>query len=311
MDSLDVAILREMGVQPYGAVPRPPSLLKAPAIAKRLSVNPDRVADRIARLQRTGILLGYEVYPNYRHLDLDVACYWLRFADDAQASRALDEASHVDGLASLFAFVGGECNASVCGASQAELDRRVTLLARLAGGGEHRKLYDLVTPAVRRPLDHVDWCILQSLRGDAFQSHDDVGSKVGVSGKTVTRRLDRMSEEGAFFVIPEIEWGKAEGIVLAQIWVSAGARDASLVRAAREAFHEVLMTVDEPIAREAVSEAQFVVAARSMRDLDELTGRARSLPGVISARALILRDAREDYAWVDEAIAGRVKTTSH
>ena len=72
-----MAILREMGIQPYGALPRSPEMLKAPAVAKRLGANPERVADRIARMAEVGILLGYEVYPNYRHLNLDVACWWL------------------------------------------------------------------------------------------------------------------------------------------------------------------------------------------------------------------------------------------
>lgn len=310
MDALDVAILREMGVQPYGAVPRAPETLKAPAVAKRLAVNPERVADRIAKMQKDGILLGFEVYPNYRHLNLDVACYWLRFRDDAQAGVALAEAAHVDGIASAFAFVGGEMNASVCGASPAELERKVALLARLAGGGESRKLYDLVTPPVRRPLDHLDWRILQALRGDAFRAHPEVGAAVGVSGKTVARRLGRMAEEGAFFVVPEVEWAKAEGVILAQVWLTADTKSLpALPRAAGETFRDVLVTLDEPIAREGVKESQLVVAARSMRELDQLVKRAEGLPGVVGVRALLLRDAREDYAWVDEAIAGRIRAT--
>ena len=311
MDVLDIAILREMGVQPYGALPRPPDTLKAPAVARRLGVNPERVADRLSRLSQAGVLLGYEAYPNYRHLNLDVACYWLRFRDDAQASRALEEAVHVEGIPSAFAFVGGEMNASVCGASLAELDRKVALLVRLAGGGESRKLYDLVTPPVRRALDHLDWRILQQLRGDAFRRHGEIAERVGASAKTVTRRIDRMASEGAFFVIPEIEWAKAEGILLAQLWLAAtGAETSALPRLAVDALRDAVITHDEPIARAGVSEVQIVVAARSMRELDALVERARSLPGVTSARAQLLRDAREDYAWVDEAIAGRIRATA-
>ena len=311
LDPLDVAILREMGVQPYGALPRPPETLRAPSVARRLGANPERVADRVARMQQAGIVQGFEVYPNYRHLNLDVACYWLRFRDDAQASAALEEAAHVDGIASAFAFVGGEMNASVCGATSLDLDRKIALLARLAGGGEWRKLYDLVTPPVRRPLDHLDWRILQALRGDALRPHAEVGKALGVSGKTVARRLDRMAGEGAFFVVPEIDWPKAPGVVLAQLWLTAASRDVgALPRLARDALQDALLTLDEPIAHEDVTGTQVVVAARSMREIDELVRRAQALPGVRGARALLLRDAREDYAWVDEAIAGRARATA-
>lgn len=308
MDSLDVGILREMGIQPYGALPRPPETLKAPAVAKRLGVNPERVADRITRMREDGLLLGFEVYPNYRHLNLDVACYYLRFRDDAQAAKALDEAAHVEGIASAFAFIGGEMNASVCGASHAELERKISLLLRLTGGGEARKLYDLVTPPVRRALDHLDWRILQAMRGDAFRSDDDIGAMVGVSGKTVGRRIDRMSAEGAFFVIPEVEWAAAESVLLAQVWLSAS--DVSAIgRLARETFREQFLALDDLAAGPGITEAQFVVAARTMRELDQLVAKAREMPAVSSARSLLLRDAREDYAWLDEAIAGRVRAT--
>lgn len=311
MDQLDVAILREMGLQPYGATPRPPASLKPAAVAKRLGANPERVTDRVARMQESGLITGYEVYPNYRHLNLDVACYWLRFRDDAQASAALDEAAHVDGIASVYALLGGEANASVCGSTRAELDRKIALFARLAGGAEHRKLYDLVTPPVRRSLDHLDWRILQALRGQAFRPNSEVGEMLSISAKTVQRRLDRMAEEGAFFVIPELDLGKAAGVLLAQLWLVASAATVpSLPRLAREAFPDELLTLDEPVGGAGTSETQLVVAAHSMGELDRLVERARGLPGVTSARALLLRDSREDYAWLDEAIAGRVHATA-
>lgn len=311
MDTVDIAILREMGIQPYGAVPRPPSTLKPPHVAKRLGMNPERVADRVTRMRDAGVILGYKVYPNYRHLNLDVACYWMRFRDDAQATRALEEAANVEGIASVFAFLGGEVNVSVCGSSRPELDRKIGLLGRLAGGGEFRKLYDLFTPPVRRPLDHLDWRILQSLRNDAFRASSEVGNEVGVSSKTVTRRFDRMAEEGAFFVLPELELQVAEGLLLAQVWLTATTQDlGALPRLAREALGEVLLTMDEAIPREGSSELQLVVAARSARELDQLVARTQALPGVAAARALLLRDSRENYDWLDEAIEGRVRATA-
>lgn len=310
MDTLDVQILREMGVQPYGALPRSPATLKAPHIAKRLGVNPERVADRIARLHESGVVLGYDVYPNYRHLNLDVACFWMRARDDAQATRALEEAAHVDGIASVYAFLGGELNISACGSSPNDVERKVALLARLVGEAEYRKLYDLVTPPVRRALDHVDWRIIQALRGNAMRSNEEVAERVGVSAKTVSRRVERMAEEGAFFVIPELDIQAAEGMVIAQIWLTATHRDiAALPRLASEALGGAVLTMDELIPHDGVTETQFAVAARSVRELESLVERAKALPGASGARALLFRDAREDYAWLDDAIAGRVRAT--
>lgn len=310
VDAIDVAILREIGVQPYGASPRPPPTLKAPAIAKRLGLNAERVADRLTRMEESKLLLGYDVYPNYRHLNLDVACYYLRFRDDAAATRAIEEATRIAGIAGAYAFVGGEVNASACGATRADADRKVALLAQVAGASDSRKLYDLVTPPVRRALDQVDWRILQAMRGDALRSADAIGSIAGVSSKTVSRRVERMGEEGAFFVIPEVDWKAAEGLVFAQLWLSANEKAIpSLPRLASDAFRDVLLFHDELIPREGVAETQLVVMARSMRELDGLVERARGLTGVTSARALVFRDAREDYAWLDEAIAGRVRAT--
>jgi len=67
MDSLDLRIVREMGFRPYGNRPQDPEAFKPSYLAKRTGVEPETVKARLARMEETGFIRFYQVYPNFRH----------------------------------------------------------------------------------------------------------------------------------------------------------------------------------------------------------------------------------------------------
>src|SRR3990170_3117538 len=67
MDSLDLKIVREMGFRPYGNRPQDPEAFKPSYLAKRTGVEPETVKARLARMEETGFIRFYQVYPNFRH----------------------------------------------------------------------------------------------------------------------------------------------------------------------------------------------------------------------------------------------------
>lgn len=308
MDAFDVRILRALGLQPYGIEPRPRSLARAPSVAKRLGSSPERVADRLKRLEESGILTGFEVYPNYRHLGYRVACYWFRMRDDEQVDAAMREAEHVEGAVASYAFYGGELFIPLASRSMAEEERRLRLLLKLVGDAHAEKWYDLVTPPMRRELDATDWRVLRALRGNAFRPNADVANDLGMSAKTVQRRIDRMGEEGAFVVLPEVEWARVPNLLIVSLaFRLPPTRAGEIVRHIAATYDDELLTTDSPSAPgSGFADYQVVVAANSPREAEELRRRGQAIDGVESVRASILRDAREDYSWIDEAIDARI-----
>src|SRR5688572_31504992 len=65
LDVKDLQILRLMGVQPFADWPRDQDHLKPSYFAKRLGMSPEAAKARVRRMEKDGVILGYELYPNY------------------------------------------------------------------------------------------------------------------------------------------------------------------------------------------------------------------------------------------------------
>ncbi|HLE97881.1 MAG TPA: AsnC family transcriptional regulator [Candidatus Thermoplasmatota archaeon] len=310
MDALDVRILRTMDIQPFGRVPRPPETVKAPSIARRLKVNPERVADRIARMERSGVIEGYEVYPNYRQVGYDSCCYFLRLGDDDRVDAAIDRLMPLEGVAGCYAFLGGDMCVNFCYRNPIDMERQLRVLVAIAKeGGEVHKYYDLELPTVRRPLSNLDWRIVKALRGNAFRAHAEVGAELGVSAKTVKRRFDRMGEEGAFFIIPEVDLAAFEGAVMV-VFLFHLDPDAApqTVHGIDRAFDDVALVVDPPT-NLSLGNYSLGCVTRSAAEVEALRRRALAIKGVARVRVAAFRRVAEDYSWLDAAIEDRLRAT--
>jgi len=108
MDPLDLKILRTMGVRPYGPKPSDPDALKPASVAKAIGVEPETVRARLARMEETGFLRCYQVYPNLLHLGLSGSAYLFRVPDDDKKAEAIAKVELVDGLTEVHNFLGAE-----------------------------------------------------------------------------------------------------------------------------------------------------------------------------------------------------------
>jgi DNA-binding Lrp family transcriptional regulator len=311
MDGLDVRILRSLGVTRFfGHEPRPMGSLRASAIAKAVKVSPERAKHRIARLERDGIIAGYEIYPNFRHLGLEAACYYYDFGDDDLADQALEQVKPLEGTFGAYAFTEGVLCAALAYRSPADLERKLRLLVALAGQGELRKFYDVAMPRVGRPLSHLDWRIVRALRGDPLRPLPVVAKELKVSARTVKRRVDRMGQEGSFFVVPRFDPSRVEGLLLFYL-IAFFHPDAEpgVSKALTKAFDAHLVTSDVPDDL-ALGSFVMLLAAHSMAEVQDLRRKAAKVKGVAKVRPYFFRSMVEKFDWIDEAIEERIKATS-
>lgn len=306
MDAVDVRILRTMGVQAYGRTPRDPALLRSPGIARALRLSPETVKERVRRMERAGVIGGYEVHPNFRHLGLEASCYFVRFPGGEHTKEA-SALRDVDGVVAVYQFLGGLMCLMLWYRSPADLERKLRLVTGLVGDAEFEKFLDLDMPPVQRPLSSLDWRLLQALRGDALRSPGEVAKALKVNPRTVKRRLDRMAREGSFFITPRLDPSKAEGMLLFMLGLhldpEAGPQT---IPAVHRAFDAHLLSVDVPVSHKAFHYSLFL-AAHSPREVRELQRRAAAVKGVRKATPLLFEDAFESFAWLDEALAAKVR----
>jgi len=307
VDALDIRILRAMGIQPYGRAPRPLEGLRAPAIARSLKVSPERVRARIARMEASGLIAGYDFYPNYRHLGLEATWLYYTLDNEDDAEDVGEKLAPVEGIGACCWFLGGTMCVNVLYRSPADLERKLRLLQTLAGKGGLHKLYDVEMPEVHRPLSRLDWRILKALRGKVLRPLPEVAREVRASTKTVRRRLDRMGREGAFLPFPVLDLSQAEGAILFYLAVRFGASASpDPVGSLVHAFEGALLATDR-IASPDFGSIILMLAAKSTAEVATLRRRAAKMPGVAKATTLMFAGVEEDEAWIEEAIEERMK----
>jgi DNA-binding Lrp family transcriptional regulator len=300
MDALDMRLLRTMGTGAFEHGPRHPDALKPAGLARAVGTTRQTVEARLARLEERGILQGYDLYPNLRHLGLEWAIYHFRAPDPESATRCFEGIDATNGVAGVYSFLTPDVCVDIYWASEEER------AAELAGVSPHA-MYKREMPPVRRVLSRLDWRILQALRGDARKSPEAVGAEVGVSARTVKRRLEEMARDNAFDVCARVALENAPYTIplafLLRFGPEAG-RETSL--ALMREFDERCLSAWVPPAA-ALGDYDMLLYAESMAEIEALRKRAQGIAGVKEVHVLPYSGGRVDVGWLDRLIQERVE----
>jgi Lrp/AsnC family leucine-responsive transcriptional regulator len=129
-------------------------------------------------------------------------------------------------------------------------------------------------------LDDLDWRLLESLQQDGRASYADLGRLVGLSPSAVTERVRRLEDSGVITGYRcEVDAEKLGLAVMALVRLR-------YPHGNYRPFHDLLATTPEVTeAHHVTGEDCFVltVRARSMRHLEEVTGRISGLGAVTTS----------------------------
>jgi DNA-binding Lrp family transcriptional regulator len=302
MDETDLQIMRRMGVAPFLVWPHPPSSLRPSALGRSLKVSTDTVKRRLAALRQAKVFHGTMVFPNPRLLGLRMASFHFRQGASRRRVPPQDVA-RVEGVLGVFDMVGGDRCIDVAFGTTTARDRLLAELTHMLGAhSSHFVDYAAPSPGKLSPLD---WRILQALRAGPDTTLEQAAQRLGVSGRTVKRRFDRMVEQGAVDVIGLFDPGAMAGHLLVDLVFhlapGSGQTDAaSIVNTFRSRWVAQWSPPDRRLGHLAL-----VVVASSARELEDLRREGESLACVERCEALVVESARESWEWMDAAITAR------
>ncbi len=307
MDSLDVKIIRTMGLRPYGQAPQDLDHLKPSFIGAQLGVEPETVKARLARMEDAGFIRFYQMYPNFQHLGLRASAYLFSVPDEDRKAEAIRKIEPVDGLVEIHNFLGPEVCVDLSYRNPTELSKKLRLLSEFTGDPAPRPLYDRQMPEVERPLDRFDWRILKALRYHGRRSLSEIAEETQASVRTVRRRFERMAREGSLFIVPAVDAAKAAGIVLYELlfYTHPGAERSSMGRIL-EAYADRYMYHYVPTS-DALGNFDVLLYAESMSEIETMRLRGREVPGVAKVASLVFRGWTEYTDWIDAAITEQAR----
>jgi DNA-binding Lrp family transcriptional regulator len=300
----DVRILRAIGFAPF--LERAPSItaVSPPRLARRLGLSAQTVKTRLRGLERAGVIAGYQLYPNFRLLGLEVGSFHFRAGDAATKRKAASTLRTLPGVWGLYDFHGADVCLDMVAPDLASLRERAAHASEVLGGGAE-VFYDYRLPPAKIDLTPLDWRILAALRGNARRPLPDLARAVGVSARTVRRRLDRLDRAGAIDAVAILDPTRLEGTLPFLLMLRVSAKDLPSVRRKVLALHR-----DRWFAQWTppdTGDAQLVVQllGRSARDVEDLRREAETLPGVQSADALLPAGVTINEDWLDQALTER------
>lgn len=304
MDETDVRILRALGFTPFQNGVRGPDAIRPSHVAARLGLNADLVKDRIRKLEDQGVIQGYEAFPNLRQLGL--AQTTVHYNVDGRAkARAVDKLPAMEGISGVFEFVGPGICVDVYYRNPGELERRLRLVSSLGDLPAPARLFDYPYPEVSGDLTPLDWRILAVLRKDARRSAPDVAAEVGVSAKTVNRRIDRLVAQGSMDVLPRVDFGAVSDIIPLNLAVHfLPGPTAPVVAAVTTALGESAFYAWVPPSAE-LGNFDVFAWVRKPRDIEALRRKVAEVPGVDRVDALLPCNVVFASDWLTAAIQER------
>lgn len=302
MDALDLRILRALGIQAWSEGKRDLEALRPASLARRFRVRPELVRERIGRLQSNGVVAGYEIYPNFHHLGLDVTTYHFTLDDPKLKAAAVDEAAEFEGVFGVFGYLGPVVCVDVAHRSPADRARRLAVLGKLMNGARAGVMWQRQLPEVTRALDVLDWRIIQALRGDAHRPLDEVAANLDTSVRTVRRRFARLASEGSIDVVVNFDPTRIKGNLMVEFHIflrpdaPAGTRG-GIQDVCADHWFAAWTPPDETVAG-----MILVLAGPSVARFEELRAEIEALPGIHSVRVLVPSRVAYRADWIDEAI---------
>ena len=157
-------------------------------------------------------------------------------------------------------------------------------------------------------LSNTDWRIIRSLRYNAFKPLTTVAKELGVTAKTVRRRLERMANNGAIIVVPVVNPAQiANTITYTVLLYPSSEMWEGVMREVMRIFEQTyfLTRLSPP------ENAAIHASARTRAETEDNLIKVKAIEGMKDARLLVLREIREYTEWLDSVIDKRIEATSN
>lgn len=305
VDALDIGIIDAMGIYPYGHTTNPPERLRPSYIARKLRTSLNTVKARVARMEEEGIIAGYQVTPNFAHLGVRPTAWMFHVTDADRGAVTGKEIAKEAGLLEVHDYLGHGLCLVFAYEDDDGLRRRLDGFSRHTGDPRPLLFYDWRMPPVERPLSTLDWRIVQALRWNARASPYDIADRLGVTGSTVQRRLDRMVQEQSVAFTVLFDASKVSGLLVFDLLVYLErSGDTAAVGRVLKAVEGVTVSQYVP-ASEELGNYGVLCFTTTPADAEAVRQLVSRIEGVRRADLWLLRDVQVHGGWIDDFIAER------
>jgi DNA-binding Lrp family transcriptional regulator len=300
LDDLDVRIMKELGS---------PSSVQwnvresYASIAKRVGVDEETVRRRLKRAEERGVLPGWRMMMNPHVIDCEAACLDLEVEDEERKEKAVTAVSRVEGVIKILDFRGRGLQITLYYPNQNALQRKTELICSICGFMKPT-VWELEFPRSRIRMTSMDWKIVSNMLDDARKSLNDVSKLVGLSTRTVERRLTTMQEEFVLYLQGTPGFRAFAGLSCVYLVHIPDAKKKNVVD--RAVLSKRRIEISNTASREY---STFVMLFDNPSEADDMTKWIAGLEGVDSVKMGIMKDLIVVQDWLRDEIVKRSITS--
>ena len=306
LDTLDTKIFREL-VQDRAAFTSSDIRKSYSAVAKKLGVDEVTVRKRILRMQRIGFLQHWMTIVNPTLVGLNFAQLSFSAPQGQDKKDLIEQLRLLPESLVLVDNFGQSIHYAFFYHDEGSLQNRVELVRRMSKS-EDLSWSRTPIPQCTVKLTRTDWDIIGSLQKHPRKSYRAVASELRVSTRTVDRRLRRMVEGRALFILPSMNPAALEGVIQADLLiVYANAQRKS------EIDHKFMELWDDYLARGEVAGREssfFNLMIKNVSQAQEVLDWVRKQPGVKESRIDLVQGRIELYSSLNSEVEGKIRATS-
>jgi DNA-binding Lrp family transcriptional regulator len=274
------------------------------SIAKRVGVDEEMVRSRVKGFHRSGFIRDWRTIVNPTVIQAGEVVLWIDVNPPASKDDVVEKIRLMPGVILIGHYYGTLLGIVLRYYDENAVSRQIELIRRVS------EVDTIVVAKVPFPrclisLGKTDWGILRAIQREPRKPCAEIATELGLSSRTVKRRMQRMIDEAAIFGFPSLNPRAAEGGVMATMLVTYTAeekREVDATIATRlesylwHTFHTLPYRTGDPLV------CGFNLILPHVGEAEEVLRWARRLPGILGVRIELFDGMETMYGPLDEEI---------
>jgi len=270
-------------------------------IARKLGVDEETVRTRLNKARERGFLPAWRAIVNPLLLNCREAYLDVEMQDEDRKDEAILKIKIVNGVHSIVNFRGREIQVLTYYEDTDSLEKKVQQIEAICGS-PRLALWLSTFPRPQIEMKKLDWRILDMMREDAWRDLDDVAKRLGLSTRTVQRRLNAMKEEKAIYIHRPPNVDAVTGLMCSFLVFFS---DPDKKRAADKVIHSTFKRIGAfDTSHEQFS--MFRISCQNFAEADKVTKDLEAIDGAKDVRMRIIKEIILVEDWVESQIEKQI-----
>ena len=269
------------------------------SIARNLGLSGRAVQTRIKRMICGGVILSFDIGFDVSLLGLNacISNVWLK--GDVSKSKLLSELKKIKNIY----FVTFDINNTLTILFHYHSLKDLEKIIEKIGFIKHIAKINPQIPRSRHytevKLSSMDWKIILSLNHNARKKNHEVAKELGVSTKTIKRRLDRLIKDNVIFFTTDVDISKAKNYIIyvLSIGLEIGIKREKICSEIKNKFSTIwgmVGTVQPGIG--------LFMYAQQLSEIEDVVEEVKGINGVKTAKPLLCTSYHRFTEWYDKKL---------